>query len=67
MNEHQAEAIAEALAAAETCKKRAAFCAQLGLTVLAREYDYFAKTMVERVEWQRRAIDPQSSAETENT
>lgn len=55
----QLAAIDDARKAAESCRQRAEQCGNLGLTVLAREYDYFAKSFLERVEWQRRAVaDP---------
>lgn len=54
----QSKAISTALEAAANCRTRAKKCAQIGLTVLAREYDHFARAMEERVEWQRRALNP---------
>lgn len=51
------KAYAEALAAADSCRKRAEWCARIGLFVLAREYDYFATSITRGVEWQRKAIE----------
>lgn len=67
MTEQQEKAIAEAVAAAESCRKRAEWCSRIGLMVLAREYDYFAKSMLERVEWQRGALGTTEAAATTQT
>lgn len=57
MTDEQTKTIDEATEAAESCRLRAERCARLGLTVLAREYDHFAKALAQGVAWQRRAID----------
>lgn len=68
MTDTQEKAIEEALQAARACEQRAEKCGRLGLTVLAREYDYFAKSIQERVSWQRRAIDgPSITSQADGT
>lgn len=56
------KAFAEAAAAADSCRKRAEWCGRIGLLVLAREYDAFAKSMTRGIEWQRKAIEPKGDA-----
>lgn len=56
INEQQTRMLDEATRAAEAAQTRAGVCGRLGLTVLAREYDSFAKGMLRGVEWQRLAL-----------
>lgn len=57
ISEAQNRAINQANQAAETCKARAAECNHLGLGTLAREYDYFGRSLVENIERQKKALE----------
>lgn len=57
ISEAQKKAINQAEGAAETCRTRAVDCGRLGLTVLAREYDYFWKSLALSIERQSKALE----------
>lgn len=57
ISEAQEKAINQAIQAAETCKARAPDCGRLGLSVLAREYEYFSRSLVENIERQKKALE----------
>jgi len=57
ISEAQTKAINQAIQAAETCAARAPDCGRLGLAVLAREYEYFARSLRENIERQKKALE----------
>lgn len=60
ISDAQKTAMDQASKAAEICKARAAECDGLGLMNLAREWDYFSKSLVLNIERQRAVLEAEN-------
>jgi hypothetical protein len=57
ISEAQNKALKTAADAAKICLLRAGECDRLGLGTLAREWNYFGRSMAEKIEMQKKALE----------